>query len=51
MLRAKFFQNLGQLHYFLGIKTSTTINDSLHLSQTHYICDHLKCTNMLQSDP
>lgn len=43
-------KDLGNLHYFLGIKVTTTAT-GLHLSQTKYINDLLKRANMDQSKP
>jgi Reverse transcriptase (RNA-dependent DNA polymerase) len=43
-------KDLGPLSYFLGIEVQTT-PQGLHLSQTKYILDLLKRTNMLQANP
>lgn len=43
-------KDLGDLHYFLGIKVSHSSN-GFHLSQTKYIGDLLFRANMLHSNP
>jgi hypothetical protein len=50
-LRAEFaLKDLGPLHYFLGIEVKT-INDELHLSQSKYASDILKCAGMMNCKP
>ncbi|KAL5703600.1 hypothetical protein ACHQM5_022129 [Ranunculus cassubicifolius] len=45
-------KDLGPLHYFLGIEvTSTSPRTGLHLSQTKYVVDLLRRTNMLECKP
>ena len=44
-------KNLGRLHYFLGVEVTWCANDSIHLSQSKYIHDLLRHTNMLQAKP
>ena len=44
-------KDLGTLHYFLGIEATWTLDGGLHLSQTKYIQDLLRKTNMLSSKP
>ena len=39
-------KDLGSLHYFLGIEVSKVADGSLHLSQTKYINDLLRRTDM-----
>jgi len=43
-------KDLGSLHYFLGLEV-TWLDTSLHLSQSKYIRDLLRRTNMLHSKP
>ena len=44
-------KDLGTLHYFLGIEATWTLDGGLHLSQTKYIQDLLRKTNILSSKP
>ena len=44
-------KNLGHLHYFLGVEVTWCANDSIHLSQSKYIHDLLRRTNMLHAKP
>ena len=44
-------KDMGKLHYFLGIEASWTTNGDLHLSQTKYIKDLLKTSNMSSARP
>jgi len=44
-------KDLGKLHYFLGIETTWTPEGNLHLSQSKYIRDLLRKTNMTGASP
>ncbi|RVW86387.1 Retrovirus-related Pol polyprotein from transposon RE1 [Vitis vinifera] len=51
LLSSEFaMKDLGQIHYFLGIKISQTAN-GLHLSQSHYAFTILERANMVDCKP